>query len=170
MKGEMTQTACTRSRTHVPPRPLPRRAPPLNSRSSPPLRETCSAQVTAQGPPARSVLTNTPLSFTVCQHVEPIQRASWQPHVHKHHSLIYIRHTSFTSVLILSEIINFRGEINILSFRVAVLTSSLFNSLTNKHSRVHRGLRCLFHLISCFTLSFVLPSFLFFLVLLLCYE
>lgn len=78
--------------------------------------------------------------------------------MHKHHSLIYIRHTSFTSVLILSEIINFRGEINILSFRVAVLTSSLFNSLTNKHSRVHRGLRCLFHLISCFTLSFVLLS------------
>lgn len=160
MKGEMTQTVCTRSPTRTPPRLPPPRAPPLNSRSSPPLRETCSAQVTAQGPPARFVCThkkNTQLMSSACLHAEPTL-CTVQPHIC---SLIYIRRTSFTSVLNLSRVINFKGEISLFTSvsESALSQGKSFNFQTNKRPLMHI-FRCQLSIqcVSCLILPFVLSS------------
>lgn len=72
------------------------------------------------------------------------------------HSLISICHTCFTSVLILSKIINFKGEINLFtSFSLSVFKAHSFQ-LTNKRPLVLTLLFHSFHLVLYFFLFFCL--------------
>lgn len=94
---------------------------------------------------------------SACLHAEPTL-CTVQPHIC---SLIYIRRTSFTSVLNLSRVINFKGEISLFTSvsESALSQGKSFNFQTNKRPLMHI-FRCQLSIqcVSCLILPFVLSS------------